>query len=67
MISASKKEGGATLKQTGRATLKRGRTECRVSDAPVVWAKNARVVPQFTGFNRHPCAMVLRFPSCSPQ
>src|SRR5580693_2281744 len=29
-----------------RTTLKRGRGECRVSDAPVVWAKNARVVPQ---------------------
>src|ERR1700744_1534704 len=25
---------------------RRGRGECRVSDAPVVWAKNARVVPQ---------------------
>jgi hypothetical protein len=49
------------------ATSKKRRRECRVSDAPVVWAKNARVFatgsPVSTGI---PCTMVLRFPSRSP-
>jgi hypothetical protein len=35
-----------------RATLKGGRRECRVSDAPVA-AQNAVVFHRFTGLNRH--------------
>ncbi len=38
-------------KQRAQATLKRGRRECRVPDAPVVGAKKHRVVPQVHRFH----------------